>query len=58
MDNKSIFVVTYKDNDCDEPVVTAFDNEEAANKCYEYFKTIHDAAWLDTCPLYSKCIIY
>ena len=57
MDNKSIFVVTYRDSNYDEPVVTLFDNEDAANECYKHFKTIHAAAWLDTCQLYSKFTI-
>ena len=57
MDYKSIFVVTYVDSNCDEPVVTVFDNEDSANKCYMYFKTIYSAVWLDKCPLYSKFTI-
>lgn len=48
----SIWIVTYWDSDS-EPVVTAFNNEEAANKCYEYFKKEHYGCCLDECPVYS-----
>lgn len=49
---KSIWIVTYWDIDS-EPVVTAFNNEEAANKCYKYFKQCHDGCCLDECSICS-----
>ena len=49
----SVWIVTYWDKG-DEPVVTPFDNQEAATKCYEYFKTIHDGCCLDECTIFHK----
>ncbi len=47
-----IWIVTYWESDR-VPVVTAFNNEEAANKCYKYFKKEHYKCCLDECPVYS-----
>lgn len=49
-----IWIVTYWDFDSSEPVVTAFNNEETANKCYKYFKNCHSFCYLDKCPIYSR----
>lgn len=49
---ESIWVVTYWEFGT-EPVVTAFNNEEAAIKCYDYFKKCYDECRLDECPIYS-----
>lgn len=52
-----IYVVTYWDFTEDikeEPVVTVFDNEEAAKKCYEHFKKYYSACVLDETLLYSS----
>ena len=34
--NKEVWSVIYWDNG-EEPIISLFDNEEAARKCYEYF---------------------
>ena len=49
----NVWIVSYWDYFSKEPVVTVFDNEEAANKCYKYFKTGNELCWLDKCPIYS-----
>lgn len=49
--NCKIYVVTYWDDD--EPVVTLFDNREAANKCYQYLKNYHTGCCVDECEVYS-----
>lgn len=48
-----VWVVTYRDR-CEEPVVTLFDNEDAAKDCYKEFKKEHWGAWIDEAPVYSK----
>lgn len=48
-----VYCVTYWD-DSEEPVVTIFDNEEAANKCYDYFKMHHEGCCIDSCEIYSS----
>jgi len=50
---KSIWIVTYWDFFDGEPVVTAFNNKEVANKCYEYVKKHHNGCCLDECLIYS-----
>ena len=50
--NEFIWIVTYWDFGND-PVVTAFNNEETANRCYKYFKKHHELCCLDKCPIYS-----
>lgn len=35
------------------PVVTAFDDEDAANRCYECFSAWHDGCSIDKVPVYS-----
>lgn len=49
---KSIFVVTYW-NTGEEPTVTAFDNQEAAKACFNYFNDIDVNCCLDETHLYS-----
>ena len=48
-----VYVVTYQDV-AKEPVITVFNNEEAANKCYMAFVLEHDNAWIDSAPIYSR----
>lgn len=48
-----VWVVTYRDR-CEEPVVTLFDNEDAAKDCYKEFKKEHWGAWIDEAPIYSN----
>ena len=40
-----VYVVMYMDDT--EPTCVVFDNEHAANACYEYLKQFHDWAGLD-----------
>ena len=50
---KMVWIVTYWDFD-QEPVVTPFNNRENAEKCWAYFKEIHDGCCLDECEVFSK----
>ena len=50
--DKMIFIVTYWDNGL-EPVVTAFNNQVSAEKCYSYFKKEHDGCCIDKVPVYK-----
>lgn len=50
-----VYVVTYQDG-TDEPVITVFNNEENAEKCYGLFSTQHDKAWIDRAPIYSQIL--
>ena len=56
-----IWIVTFWDpnNAKFEPIVTTFDNKEAANDFRVDFekKYRHLVSVIDQCPLYSKCII-
>ena len=45
------WIVTFWDG-TQEPTVTAFDNEEAAQRCYETFKLLHEGICLDQVPVY------
>lgn len=49
---KTVFIVTYWDNGL-EPVVTAFDNQENAEKCYSFFIKSHSGCCIDKVPVYS-----
>lgn len=53
MEVKMVWIVTYWDFD-QEPVVTPFNNRENAEKCWAYFKEIHDGCCLDECEVFSK----
>ena len=48
----NVWVVTYWDKN-EEPVLTAFNNKETAERCYEYFKKGHDGCCIDELPVYS-----
>ena len=48
----SMWVVTYCDDG--DPVVTCFNNYEAAQKCFEYYRDRHEFCCLDECDLYSS----
>lgn len=45
----TVWIVTYVDDN--EPTVIPFDNQEAANKCYEWLKDLHDWCALDCCSV-------
>ena len=47
-----VYVVTYWDNGV-EPVVTVFDNQENAEKCYSFFIKEHDGCCVDEVPVYK-----
>lgn len=49
-----IYIVTYFDKSEREPVVTAFDNRDAAERCYEAFKDKHDIVSIDRAPVYKS----
>lgn len=48
---KKIWVVAYW-NKNEEPILTAFDNKEAAYKCYNYFKKYYDGCCIDTLSIF------
>lgn len=48
--NRSVWAVTYYD-DGEEPVVTVFDNKEAAMACYSCFIGEHDVVNVDEAPV-------
>ena len=50
--DKTVFVVTYWDVGL-EPVITVFDNQENAEKCYLFFKGKHDGCCMDEVPVYK-----
>ena len=50
--NKCIWIVTYWNSEI-EPVVTAFDNKEAAQTCCDYFSKEYSCC-LDECNVYSS----
>ena len=52
-ERKSVYVVTYWD-DGEEPVVTVFDNADAATRCMDSFSESHDGCCLDECEVYME----
>lgn len=50
--NKHIWIVTYWNSEI-EPVVTAFDNKEAAQACCDYFSKEYSCC-VDECNIYSS----
>ena len=50
--DKKVFIVTYWDNGL-EPVVTVFDNQENAEKCYSFFVKRHSGCCIDEVPIYK-----
>ena len=53
---ETIWIVSYY-SDENDIVVTAFNNKEAAKKCYTYFKNEYDVCAIDECPTYKHFII-
>lgn len=52
---KYVYIVTYWLEKLGyEPVVNPFDNEEAAKKCYEYFKRHNFKVCLDKAKIFSS----
>ncbi len=47
------WVVSYYDNG-KMPVVTVFNNKDAAMLCYQTFLGAHDKVDVDECPIYGK----
>ena len=54
--NKEVWSVIYWDEG-EEPIISLFDNEEAARKCYEYFKPNHDGCCIDKCSIFSNFLV-
>ena len=48
-EQKFVWLVTYIDGD--EPTMIAFDNEEAADACYEFLKDKRDWCRFDRCEV-------
>ena len=57
MDINEIWIVTYWDKDV-EPVVTAFNNKEVAEKCYKHFAGCHEGCCIDKCKVYSNFFLH
>lgn len=53
----AVFVVAYMNDSWEEAILTAFDNEEAALKMYEYHRGKHDRLWIDRCRVFKQFII-
>ena len=53
MKYNNVYVVTYWDDGL-EPVVTVFDNQENAEKCYSFFIKRHSGCCIDEVPVYSN----
>ena len=53
---KTVYVVTAWNKTGEEPVITAFDNEEAAESCQKIMLAKYDEAVIDQAPIYKKFI--
>ena len=49
-----VYIVTYYDKSYTEPVVLAFSNLDAAERCYRTFKDSHDVASIGRVPVYKS----
>lgn len=49
-----MYIVSYFDKEVNEPVVTAFNNRDAAEACYETFKQEHDITAIDHVKVYKE----
>lgn len=60
MSNIYVWTVTYWTEDLNkEPTISVFDNEEAAQKCYEFFrKEYKGQVCIDCAPLYTQFLVY
>ena len=57
MERKYVWVVTQiPDNLVDEPILTAFDNEEAARNMYEE-RLKEREVFIDRVPIYNKYVV-
>lgn len=54
--NNKVWVVSYITSYTlkTEPVVTVFNNKEAAERCYTYFKKKYGTVYIDEAPLYNR----
>lgn len=53
-----VWVVTYWSNNTEEePIVTVFDNDDAAQNCYKYFNRKEEHCCIDECPVYKEILI-
>lgn len=50
---KYVYTVTLYDDIGTEPIITVFDNPEAAEKCYEWFEGDYRVC-LDKVPVYKQ----
>lgn len=53
---EKVYVVGYQ-NATEEPVITVFDNREAADKWFVICANSRDRAWLDECPIYTQLLV-
>ena len=47
-----VWLVIYYNHE-EDPVYTAFDNSDSANRCFEYYKKVKDHCSLEEMPLYA-----
>lgn len=52
----TIYIVTYWDKG-KEPVVTVFDNRDAAESCYRAFRDSYDGCCIDESTLYHSFLV-
>lgn len=53
---ESVWIVSYYDSG-EDPVVTSFDNKDAAMRCYEHFVGEHEKVDVDEVPIYHSFVI-
>lgn len=61
MSDNKVWVVTYQDRYDDivhDAIITCFDNEESARKCYNYFLGKHDYVDIDECNIYTNFKVF
>lgn len=51
---RTVYIVTFWDNNEEEPCVAPFDNKEAARKCYEAMKKEHYGCCIDKCKVFHS----
>lgn len=49
-----VYAVVYRDSLEEDNVITLFDNDVAAKKCFEAFKEKHKVCWLDAANVFSS----
>lgn len=54
-----VYVVSYLENGNIEPIISVFDNEDAAKGFYDYMKSEETShVWIDRCPLFQHFKVF